>query len=407
VCATRAEMVRVTGPLASFTPGFREYLGRLGYRSGYGLVGVMSELSAWMSGEGLDVGELTREAWETFVSKREFSVGGGQQRWRRAVSPLLEYLGEVAGLPAWGPPRVSCDPVEVLVDGYERYLRDERAMAGRSVRNYLLVARQSLSFAVSVVGELDLDALTAAVVIEFVTAEAQRLQVASAKATTTRLRSFLRFLYVRGLTASSLVGAVPSVAVWRLASLPQGLEAPQVAALLASCDRRSSIGRRDYAILVLLARLGLRAGEVARLQLGDIDWRAGDLVVRGKGSRVDRLPLPVDVGEALAGWLRRGRPRCIDRSVFVRMRAPQRGLSPEGISAVVWHACERAGLPPICAHRLRHTAATQMLRGGASLGEVGHVMRHRSSEVTSIYAKVDRRALSMVVRPWPTAGTDR
>jgi integrase/recombinase XerD len=140
---------------------------------------------------------------------------------------------------------------------------------------------------------------------------------------------------------------------------------------------------------------------VAGLQLGDIDWRAGDLLFRGKGSRIDRLPLPVDVGEAVTSWLRRGRPRCADRSVFVRMRAPQRGLSPEGVSAVVWHACERAGLPHIGAHRLRHTAATEMLRAGASLGEVGQVMRHHSSEVTSIYAKVDRRALSMVVRPWP------
>ena len=231
------------------------------------------------------------------------------------------------------------------------------------------------------------------------------MKVASAKATTTRLRSFLRFLYVRGLTTSSLVGAVPSVAAWRLACLPKGLEATQIAAVLGSCDRASAIGRRDYAILVVLARLGLRAGEVAGLQLEDIDWRAGDLLVRGKGSRIDRLPLPVDVGEALADWLQQGRPRCVDRSLFVRMRAPQRGLSPEANSAVVARAGERAGLPPVGVHALRHTAATEMLRAGASLSDVGQVLRQHSSEVTSIYAKVDRQALSMVVRPWP--GTAR
>jgi integrase/recombinase XerD len=405
--ANRVDRVRVTGPLAPYALGFRECLAGLGYRSGYGLVGLMSELSAWLSGEGLDASGLTGEAWERFASKRDFASSSGRKRWERSASLLLEYLGEVVGLPAWGPPRGCDDPVGLVIDGYELYLRHERGMAARSVRNYLEVARLFLLFVVRACGRLDLEALSAAVVIEFVAAESLRLKVTSAKATTTRLRSFLRYLHLKSLTACSLVGSVPSVATWRLASLPKGLERSQVAALLASCDRRSSIGRRDYAILVVLSRLGLRAAEVAGLQLEDVDWRAGDLAVWGKGSRVERLPLPVDVGEAVAGWLQRGRPRCKDRSVFVRMRAPQRGLSPEGISAVVSHACERAGLPRCGAHALRHTAATEMLRGGASLAEVGHVLRQRSSEVTSIYAKVDRRALSALVRPWPTVEADR
>jgi integrase/recombinase XerD len=400
VCASRAEGVRVEGSLASFASGFRQELAGLGYRSGYGLLERMAELSAWMSGEGLEAADLTREEWEKFVSRRVFASGSGRQRWLRAVSPLVEYLGRAADLPVWGPPLVSSDPVEVLIDSYEQFLRDERGIAGRSIRNYVEVARLFFSF-LSAGGDLDVGVVSAAVVIEFVTVESQRLKVASAEAMTTRLRCLLRFLHVRGLTNVSLVGAVPSVAGWRLASLPKGLAAPQMARLLASCDRRRSIGRRDYAILVVLARLGLRAGEVARLQLGDIDRRAGDVMVRGKRSRLDRLPLPVDVGEAVTGWLQRGRPSCPDRSVFVRVRAPQRGLSPEGISAVVMHACDRAGLPRIGAHRLRHTAATEMLRAGASLSEVGQVMRHHSSEVTSIYAKVDHRALAMVVRPWP------
>ena len=180
-------------------------------------------------------------------------------------------------------------------------------MAGRSVRNCLLVARLFLLFTGSVVGEVDMAALSAALVVGFVTAESGRMKVASAKATATRLRSFLRFLPVRGMTASSLVGAVPSVAWSRLASLPNGLQPAQVAALLGSRDRASAIEFRNYAILVVLARLGLRAGEVVGLRLEDIEWRAGELLVRGKGSRIDRLPLPVDVGEAIAAWLLVGR----------------------------------------------------------------------------------------------------
>jgi integrase len=171
--------------------------------------------------------------------------------------------------------------------------------------------------------------------------------------------------------------------------------------LLKSCDRRTSVGRRDFAILMVLSRLGLRAGEVAGLHLRDIDWRQGDVVVRGKANREDRLPLPGDVGEAIVGWLRRGRPRGECQAVFTRVRAPHRELSSGGISAIVWHACERAGLPRVGAHRLRHTAATEMLRAGGSLAEVGQVLRHRSQDTTSIYAKVDRRSLIAVVRPWP------
>jgi integrase len=178
-----------------------------------------------------------------------------------------------------------------------------------------------------------------------------------------------------------------------------------VARLLASCDRRTTFGRRDYAVLILLARLGLRAGEVAALDLGDIDWRAGELVVRGKGRRRERLPLPVDVGEAVVGWLRRGRPRCDCTTVITRVRAPHRGLSTAGVSAIVSAACRRAGLPELNAHRLRHTAAIEMLRAGAALSEVGQVLRHASVLTTAIYAKVDRDRLRTLALPWPGAAS--
>jgi site-specific recombinase XerD len=193
---------------------------------------------------------------------------------------------------------------------------------------------------------------------------------------------------------------------WRLAGLPQALEPGQVAALLASCDRGAAAGRRDFAMLTLMARLGLRAGEVAALSLDDIDWRAGELTVRGKGNRSERLPLTADAGEAIAGWLRAGRPEPFEgtRQVFLRVRAPHRGLTSGGVTQAVFSAGQRAGAGPVCAHRLRHSAATGMLRAGAPLPEIGQVLRHRRLLSTAIYAKTDTQALRILARPWPGGG---
>jgi integrase/recombinase XerD len=213
---------------------------------------------------------------------------------------------------------------------------------------------------------------------------------------------FLRFLYTAGLTSCELSGVLPTVAVWGGGSLPKALEPEQVRALLESCDPGLVTGLRDLAVLKMLARLGLRAGEVAGLVLEDFGWRHGEVVVRGKGGRVDRMPVPVDVGEAITDYLRSGRPRVECRSVFVRVCAPTVGLGPVGVSGVVMRACERAGVPICGAHRLRHSAATAMLRSGGSLSEVGQVLRHRSGPATtSIYAKVDRASLRTVAQPWP------
>jgi integrase len=219
------------------------------------------------------------------------------------------------------------------------------------------------------------------------------------------LRSLLRYLHVAGLLEVPLQWAVPGVADLRDRSLPRGLEPAVVAKLLASCDRRRTVGRRDYAILLLLWRLGLRAGEVAAITLDDLDWRAGELLLHnGKGRREDRLPLPADVGEAIVSYLRR-RPATGDhRALFLRAVAPAGAIHGSTVSAVVRTAGERAGVPWVRAHALRHTAATEMLRAGASLQEIGEVLRHQEPRTTARYAKVDRKTLRRLARPWPEGG---
>lgn len=236
----------------------------------------------------------------------------------------------------------------------------------------------------------------------FLALECPRLGAASAQLLVTVVRSLLRYLHVAGWIAAPLEWAVPAVAAVRGRSLPQALEPETIVALLGTCDRRRTVGRRDFAILLLLSRLGLRASEVAGLKLDDVSWRAGELVVRGKGGRVDSLPLPVDVGEALARYLQR-RPTGSDgcRALFLKVIAPVGPMSRYALGAVVREACWRAGIPRMGCHRLRHTAATGMLRSGATLEEIGQVLRHRERRTTAINARVDRDTLRAVAMPWP------
>jgi integrase/recombinase XerD len=276
----------------------------------------------------------------------------------------------------------------------------ERGLTERTARGYVDAVRPFVA-AHAGADRLELVDLAARDVSGFVLAACPHRAVGSAKLIVTSLRSLLNWLHLTGAVPQSLTGAVPAVAGWRLRGLPRGLEPDQLRRLLASCDRRRATGRRDYAILLMLARLGLRAGEVAALHLDDIDWRAGEFGVLGKGNRTERLPLPADVGAAIAGYLRRGRPATArGRTVFVRVKAPHTGLTAHAVTMVA-SAGQRAGLGNINAHRLRHTAATAMLRAGSPLAEVGQVLRHRSTHTTAIYAKVDRNALQVLARPWP------
>src|SRR5437879_431748 len=223
----------------------------------------------------------------------------------------------------------------------------------------------------------------------------------------TALRSFFRFLLQKGELPVDLAASVPTVANWRLSTVPKYLTAEEVKRVLQTCDRRTATGRRDYAVLLLLARLGLRAGEVVALRLEDTNWRAGEILVRGKGSFHDRMPLPPDVGEALTFYLRQDRPACRTRRLFVCMKAPCRGLAgPSTLTTIVRRALARADLhPPFKgAHLLRHSLATSMLRSGATMAEIGEVLRHRAPNTTEIYAKVDFEGLRSLPHPWPMGG---
>jgi integrase/recombinase XerD len=391
--------VRVTGPLAMYADGFRVDLAARGYGAGSAdrNLRTLAHVSRWMDGRGLSAGELSAARLEEFLQARR-REGYHHALSIRAVMPLVSYLRR-AGVAAVPPEAGAGGALEQVAGEYWRYLVSERALTAAVVRRYTRLAGEFLAAC-----ERDgrgLDGLTAAWVTEYVVAQCRGRPAGSAKLVVTALRSVLGFLFLTGRTRCQLAGAVPMVAHWGAGSLPRALSPQTVAALLASCDPGTAAGRRDRAILVLLARLGLRAGEVAGLELDDLDWRAGEISVHGKGSRRERLPLPADVGEALVAYLHGGRPRAGCRKVFLRLNAPAEGLTVAAVTAVVYRACARAGLPRAGAHRLRHSAASAMLAGGGTLTEIGQVLRHARLGTTAIYAKVDQAALRGLARPWP------
>jgi integrase/recombinase XerD len=393
----------VSGPLAPFAAGFASWLRSRAYSRSAAADRLyqFDQLSRWLECEGLGVGGLTGEQAGRFAAARR---AAGLVTWvsPRSLMLPLAYLRGLGVAPA-SAPALARGPLEELVADCRRYLSIERGLSDHTVLDaYGPAARLFLAGREGPDGP-GLGRLCAADVSSFLARECPKRSVSGARDLVCALRSLLRYLHLAGLTDAPLVWAVPSVADLRDRTLPRGLEPAAVKELLASCDRRRLVGRRDYAILLLLSRLGLRAGEVARLQLDDVDWRGGLLLVRGKGSRQDVLPLPVDVGEAIVSYLRR-RPRCECRALFLRATAPRRELNRSTIGWVVRAACDRAGLARVGAHRLRQTAATEMLRAGASLPEIGQVLRHREQKTTAIYAKVDRKALRALARPWPSQG---
>lgn len=392
--------VRVSGPLEPFAAGFVVELAGLGFTANSaGLqLGVVAHLSRWLAGQELPAAALDAEVVERFFAARR-AAGYTASLTPRALTHFLAYLrGLGVTEPAVVPMAVG--PVERLLERYGRWLTLERGLVEAAVAGYVHVVRP---FVEGVWGPdgVGVERLDGPVVIAFVVERVPSLSPTVASLSVTALRSLLRYLHLEGEIGRPLADTVPSVRSPRLAGLPKRLEAGQVRTLLGALDAGTVTGRRDLAIVLLLARLGLRACEVAGLSLDDVDWRRGELVVSGKG-RAHRLPLPADVGEAIAAYLQDGRPATAQgRAVFVRVKAPHRALTSGRVTGLVRDAAVRAGLGRVHAHRLRHTAASEVLRAGGSLPEVGQLLGHSRSASTMIYAKVDRERLREIARSWP------
>lgn len=395
----RSSRVRVSGPLAGLASRFREQLAALGYApsSAAAHLLLMAHLSRWLDGSGLSPGLLTPRRLDEFLRSNR-ALGHRFPRSAKGLVPLLSYLRDAGVVPP--QPAVVCSSSEELLDRFRLYLARERGLGGGTIVGYVHAAALFLK-AVDHAGGRDLGRLSLTDVSGFLLAECGRRSVRSAKSVVSGLRAWLRFLHVADITPVSLSGCVPPVSGWSGTSLPRAMDPASVTALLRSCDRRTAKGRRDFAVLTVMARLGLRVSEVAALELGDIDWRGGQILVRGKASRVERLPLPVDVGQALADYVQHGRPPGEHRGLFLRMVAPHGAVTASALKVIVHAACARVGLPPLGAHRLRHTVASDLLRHGAGLPEIGQVLRHRSIAATAIYAKTDTMALRQLARPWP------
>jgi integrase/recombinase XerD len=394
---SKVTKVVVEGPLAPYVEVYRSRLSGFGYTplSIVNELRQVAHLSRWMQARELDATDLTVEGVEAFLAPRRAAKGHRGSSFQGLV-PLVDVLVEL-GVSAESPTRPPASARQETLASFGVYLIAERGLASCTAAAYVERARR---FVEGLAEGCELGDLTAAHVTEAVGREAARVSIGSTQYFVAGVRAFLRFCLLEGLVATDLSAAALGVTGRRRSSLPQGISAADAVALLRSCDRRRSDHRRDYAVLLVLLRLGLRAGEVAGLTLEDIDWRAGLIVVRGKGGREDRLPLPVDVGEAISGYLRRGRPPAPGRELFVRSLAPLGPLSRGGVSAIVRRACRRAGIAPVGAHRLRHTLACSLVSAGAGLPEIGEVLRHRSISSTAIYARVDIEALRALAQPW-------
>jgi integrase/recombinase XerD len=391
-------------PLTLHADAFAKRLQGLGYARFTRLdkLRLVGSFSRWLQRRDLLAAEIDEQTIVEFLG-RHARLGRGDPT---TLGDLLEMLRE-DGVVSPPTPDVDETQLQRLEGEFGRYLIVERGLSQATLTNSLPFVRSFLTHRFGT-RPIVMDAVRPPDVTCFLLRKLETVGPGRAKLMVGALRSFFRFLRWRGDIAIDLASSVPKVADWRLSALPKSLQFEEVERLISSCRRETVTGQRDYTLLLLLARLGLRAGEVVAMTLDDIDWEAGALTVRGKGGRKDRLPIPRDVGQAMATYLRRGRPQdCSTRRFFVRRRAPRRGFaSSVAVCTIVRRALERAGItsPRKGAHLLRHSLATEMLRKGGSLAEIGEVLRHRSIDTTAIYAKVDLVALRALARPWPSGG---
>jgi integrase/recombinase XerD len=395
---SRVSQAFVPGPLEQYAPGFRAWLLDKGYTP-LGTVPklqLMAHVSRWLEREGLTASGLTGQESGRFLAARH----AAGTRWPKSLAglrPLLDYLGGLGVLPP-EPPGPPPDAAAVLIAEFTEYLRSERGLAPMTVAAYSskaarFLARHAPDGDPAVIAPGDVSAA--------VVAEASGKSASAGQYFACSLRSFLRYCHVRALIDADVSAAALSVTGRRTTMLPRGLEPGQVEALLASCDRDEPSGRRDYAVILLLARLGLRAGEAARLRLDDISWRRAEIGIRGKGGQYDVLPLPADVGAAIVDWLRDGRPAAGFREVFTTVIAPTGPVTRETVCLIVRRAAVRAGMPEFGAHRLRHNAACAMIGAKVPLAGIGQALRHRDHVVTWGYARAGIDRLRPLARPWP------
>ena len=388
------------GPLASYLDAYLKLIEQEGFlpSSVSMQMYAIARFSNWLQTWQVDLHELDEAAVERFLQRDPGMRRSGEPAPLRRFLAMLREIGvTVAKVPE------PSNGQQRFINEYRRYLLQERGLAETSLLNYVPFAEQLLSNRFGQ-ADMDLSELKATDVTKFMQGRAHQLSPGQAKLLVTALRSFLRYLRYQGEISVDLAGCVPPVAVWSLSTVPKFLPAGTVQRVLDRCERDTADGKRNYAVLLLLARLDLRACEIVALSLDDIDWDDGRLTIRCKGGRWAQLPMPADVGEAIAIYLRSGRPRCVCRHVFLRHRAPIRGFANSStVSTIVMRALVLAGIDSVRkgAHLFRHTLATDLLRQGASLDEIGELLRHRSPNTTALYAKVDLNSLRTLALPWP------
>lgn len=391
------------GPLASIVTAYAALLSQQGFTRQYARLQLrfLSDLNQWLLEHRLQISDLCEPTLHQYLRSRHqrFHPRRDDQSILRRLLQLLHTQGllpEVA-------PASPANPHQSVEEDFDRYLAEERGLSMATRINYRPFVQRFLSaqFGAKPVRFADLNAND---VIRFIRNQAPGLSPKRAGLMVSALRSFFRYLRHRGDIAIDLAACVPPIANWQFSSLPRFLQPHQVQQVLSQCDRRTARGRRDYAILLLLARLGLRACEIVSLSLDDIHWQTGEITIKGKGKQTALLPLPPDVGRAIADYLKKDRPACSTRHVFIRMRAPRRGFAnSEAISTMVARSLKRAGIDFLHrgAHLFRHSLATQMLGQGSSLGDIALLLRHRSLNTTTLYAKVDLTALRALAQAWP------
>ena len=388
------------GPLCPFLDSYAAEMRVEGYapQTAKIYIRLVTDFGAWLAKRRVEVREITAKFVEQYLEMRARHRRPGQgdlSALKRIVNLLVrqKVIAEPAAVQ-------TTAPTQQILNNFDLHLRDERALAPATRLYYVEFAGKFVTWCFGA-GPIDLSRLCTRDVTEFVQRSTKDTRV---RMMTTALKSFLRFERYSGKIHLDLAACVPAVANWRLSSIPRALPPAQVELVLASVNRSTAVGQRDYAILLLLARLGLRAGEVATLTLEDINWQAGLMTVRGKGNCDSQLPIPVEVGEAIAEYLRNGRPCSSSRRVFLRSKAPVAGLKgQQAICSIVRHALATAGIdsPRKGSHQFRHGLACQMLSQGASLAEIGELLRHRNPQTTAIYAKVDLVSLKTLALPWP------